>query len=420
LRSLSHEINAKKRFEYQSDNGDRIMSLPRPTKSMSDDELCDWASFLINRRAPESSSLDYKADISPLERQSDKIELAKDVSSFANQTGGIILYGVPEEKPNNTPIPKSLSECGIEVPSSFLEKIENILMDVIMPPLPELDIRLLNIKELAPKSLIMVYHPESWNKPHMVEKYDHFRYYRRGNFSSVPMEERQIEAAYLFRKASLAHAKDFFATGDFREIPSEGRFVQVILCPRFSLIRREEMREKEFKNWVDSNPPMDRTGYWVPFLDGWSFLGYPEGKFHGRQYEFRLFHNGGVCFTRELDEMFIAPTDEKKSYLDIKRMDGLIKNYVLSYSNKAFEYLKISGPLSIQVSLYNVETLRAIDSGRPKTWFCNPNIGEQPIEKPQLKFVEETSISELRYNTDQVLERLMDRLASAFGVWRRK
>ena len=185
------------------------MSLPKPTKSMSDDELCDWASSLINRRAPESSSLDYKADISFLDKQSDKVELAKDISSFANETGGVLLYGVPEEEQNNVPVPKALSECGIEVPASFLEKIENILIDVIVPPLPELDIRLLNIKEIAPKSLIMVYHPESWNKPHMIDRYNHFRYYRRGNFRAVPMEERQIEAAYLFRKVSLAHAKDF-------------------------------------------------------------------------------------------------------------------------------------------------------------------------------------------------------------------
>ena len=90
------------------------MFLPKPPKSMSDDELCDWASSLINRRAPESSSLDYKAYISPLEKQSDKIELAKDISSFANGMGGVLLYGVPKEKQNNVPIPKPLSECGIE------------------------------------------------------------------------------------------------------------------------------------------------------------------------------------------------------------------------------------------------------------------------------------------------------------------
>ena len=90
----------------------------------------------------------------------------------------------------------------------------------------------------------------------MVEGYNHFRYYRRGNFRAVPMEEREIEAAYLFRKVSLAHAKKFFEEGDFREIPPDGRFLQAILCPRFSLIRKEEMREKNFKDWVKSNPPM--------------------------------------------------------------------------------------------------------------------------------------------------------------------
>lgn len=378
---------------------------------MSDDELCEWASHLIKIRVPESSSLDYKAKIS-LEGQTNRIELAKDVSSFANERGGMLLYGVPQAKENEMPVPKDLSECGIEISKGLPEDIENILQNVITPPLPELDIKVLNIKELNPNSLLMIYHPESWNKPHMVEGYNHFRYYRRGNFSSIPMNERAIEAAYLFRKVSLAHAKDFFETGDFREIPSEGRFLQVILCPRFSLIRKEEMRGKKFKDWLNSNPPMERRGDWIPFLDGWSFLGYPKGKFHGRQYEFRLFHNGGICFSRELDDELIE-VDQNKSFLSLKKMEAVIKKAILSYSDKAFEYLRISGPLSIQVSLFNVKSLEAILQDR----FYDTILKPIPLEKQEIKFKEETSISELRYTTDQVLDRLMDHLASAFGLW---
>ena len=60
------------------------MSFPKDPRVMSDDELCDWAKKLIKGRAPESNRLDYKENIST-ESKEDRIELAKDVSSFVNE-----------------------------------------------------------------------------------------------------------------------------------------------------------------------------------------------------------------------------------------------------------------------------------------------------------------------------------------------
>ena len=238
--------------------------------------LCDWAKSLIDRQAPESGDLDYKAEIS-IEGKGNRIELGKDISSFANEGGGILLYGVPEMKDDNgVPIPKDLSECGIEIPMEPIA-IENILLSIVAPPLPELEIRVLNLKELDQKSLLLIYHPASWNKPHMVQGYKHVRYYRRLNFGADIMEERQVEAAYSSRRASLGHADEFFKTGDFRDIPEEGRFFRVILCPRFTLTRRQEMHRDKFDSWRYNNYPLEpreimstNHGEWIPFLDGWS------------------------------------------------------------------------------------------------------------------------------------------------------
>jgi hypothetical protein len=377
---------------------------------MSDDELCNWVKSLLKRQAPESRFLDYKAKIST-ESQRDKIELCKDVSSFANEGGGVLLYGVPEEKESGTPIPKNLSECGIEIPTGLTEQIENILLDIIVPPLPELEIRILKLEELSPKSLLMIYHPESWNKPHMVEKCGHARYYHRECFSAKPMNERQVEAAYLSRKASLDYAENFFKTGDFRAIPKVGRFFRAVICPRFTLIRKEKMREEQFRSWLDNNPPGGRRGDWVPFLDGWCFRGYPQGKFHGKQYELRLFHNGAVCFNMDLDSAIY----EKELNLDYME-NTVFRNMILLNASKAFEFLRISGPLSIQVNLYNVKGINAFfHSGE---WFSNRRTGPTPIETDSISFIEEMSVNELRFHLDNVLKRLIDRLASAFGIWR--
>lgn len=386
------------------------MPLPKHPRLMNDDELCAWVKALIERKAPESNSLDYKETIS-IRGKTKRIEIGKDVSSFANESGGILLYGVPEEEVDGVPVPTNLSKCGIEISDNLPTNVENILLDIVRPPLPELFIKVVNIPELKSGSLLTIHHPESWNKPHMVEGYEHARFYRRGNFRAIIMSEREIEAAYLSRKVSLDYADNFFETGDFRTIPTNGQFLRVIFCPRFTLIRREEMYEDKFKDWLDANPPEGRPGDWVPFLYGWSYLGYPVGNYHGKQYEYRLFHNGGFSYTVDL-ALFIDP--ERR--LDLRSVERYVIESILPYVEKFFELLRISGPLSVQTNLYNVRRLSAIFSPAPLLF--HRGLGVTSLEKESISFVEETSTSELRFNRDNVVKRLIDRLASAFGLRR--
>lgn len=391
------------------------MLLPKHPRLMSDSELSDWAESLIKRKAPESSELDYKAEISIQDKNS-RIELAKDVSSFANEAGGILLYGVPEKEEDGIPVPKDLSECGIKIPSNLPIDIENILLDIVAPALPELFIRILNLKEISSRSLLMIYHPESWNQPHMIEGYKTARYYRRGNFKTVVMNERAIEAAYLRRKVAQANTDTFFAMGNFKDIPKDGKFFRSIICPRFPLIRKEEMLEEQFRNWLNVNPPNQRSGDWVPFLNGWCFRGIPTGKFHGKQYELCLFHNGAISFDMDLDYVLKDQSDEV-TYLDINRTEKVFEEMILPYAIKAFEFLRISGPVSIQVNLYNVKKLNALIP--PVDWFADPNLGPTPIHRESITFVEESSVSEVTLNSPKILKTLTNRLASAFGIWRK-
>jgi hypothetical protein len=361
---------------------------------MSEQELCDLIESWINLKIPESKELDYKATIS-IGTNREKTELGKDVSSFANEKGGVLLYGVPEIKADGVPVPVELSKCGINIPESLAEDIERILFHVIVPPLTELVIRILKPQEIKPNVLLFVYHPESWNKPHMLEGYKDQRYYRRENFQSVPMNEREIEAAYLFRKISLSHANNFFETGYFKEIPSgRGRFFRAIICPSYSLNRKEIMFEEEFKSWLDNNSPGDRRGQWIPFIDGWSFESYAKGDFHGHLFELRWFHNGGICFTHDLKAMF----DDRGFFLN--KLAELLNITFLPIANKAYEYLKITGPLTIQMSFHNVRNVTG--------WLVNSNsvlnIGMAKIDRDSIKLVEEMSVSELSLNLKEVFQ----------------
>ncbi len=381
---------------------------------MSDDELCDWAKSLIERRAPESSYLDYKETIST-QTNTNKIEVAKDVSSFANEKGGVLLYGVPEDEENGVPVAKPLSDCGITISPQIPISIENTLQDIIEPPLPELEIRVLNLPLLRPKQLLMIYHPESWDKPHMVQGYQHGRYYRRGNFRTIIMEQRQIEAAYATRRTAMDHMNVFLERGDFRPIPSNGQFLRIVLLSRFTLVRKQEMFERQFREWLNANSPGARRGEWVAFLEGWSFRSYPSGRFHGKEYEIRLFHNGGICLTHDLKHFVESRTGAPPFLILNQAQEHIIKRLALLYALKYFEYLRISGPLTFQLSLHNVNGLDANVITDP-SFHIEAHSGTVPLERDTISFVEESSVDELQLSQDTVLKRIGDRLASAFGI----
>lgn len=188
---------------------------------MTDEDLATWVLELITRKAPESDTLDYKQHLL-VDSKTDRVELAKDVSSFANERGGVLLYGIPEDRDGDVPIPVDLDRCGLPSLPVKPADLENILLDTVRPVLPELDIRLLSLPAKQPISILFISHPRSWNFPHMIQGYDSGRYYRRSNYRAVIMTEQDVEAAYSARRATLLNAQTFFEKGTLCSFPPSG------------------------------------------------------------------------------------------------------------------------------------------------------------------------------------------------------
>ena len=80
--------------------------LPKHPDLFTDDELEQWIRQLVDRQEPEGIHLDYKETID-VNSKKHRLEAAKDISSFANELGGTLLYGIPQrrDKPDGAPIP---------------------------------------------------------------------------------------------------------------------------------------------------------------------------------------------------------------------------------------------------------------------------------------------------------------------------
>jgi hypothetical protein len=386
-----------------------VAFLPRDPRAMSDAELVAWAQALIEQRAPESETLDYKATLQ-LDKTKSRVELGKDVTSFANQRGGVLLYGVPEEKENRVPVPAPLTSCGISLAPTIVETAENILVTIIDPPLPECHIRVLPLE--AGGSLLFIFHPASWNAPHMVSGYKHARYYKRGSFRAVPMTEREVEGAYATRRAAAQATSEFFNAGDFGAVPNVGSFIRGAVCPCQTVFRPDVMREAVFRSWLEASPPEGRRGFWIPFLTGWRFLSYAGGGLHGREFDVRLFHSGATSSTADLTGMLLDTAVIHLPLVERYFLDG----YLLKPAAKLLHVFGVAGSVGIRVSLHNVRGFKAFD--RTDTWVAHEDAPPVSLEG-DISFDEETSASELQFGREAVLRRIMDRLASAFGMWRK-
>jgi hypothetical protein len=387
-------------------------NLPTDPRAMSDDELVTWITDLIARRTEESPTLDYKAEFGDLSQTKVKRELAKDVSSFANEGGGVVLYGVPEVRDGNVLVPEALPACGIPLYPQLRERIESVLLDAIAPVLPEIHIRVVRIAGMAGEGLIFVHHPASWNSPHMVTAYDDGRYYRRGNFQAVKMHEHDVAAAYARRRARIARAETFLASAAVHSALGDGSVLRVAVCP--AALPSRWTGGWDFRNALEAEMrPTGRAGGWVPFVDGYRFTAYGKGGVNGREFEYRLFATGPLLFIVDLTTTLFF----KNGRLQIPYVRGMFENNVLAPASKMFSAIDVRGPLVIEVRLFNSAGMQAGDAATPNTW-CFPN---EDLIRPldgEIAFTEESSVSELQFDCAKVADRVADRFAAAFGMER--
>lgn len=137
---------------------------------------------LIENKIKESLTLDYKSELGQNE------EIAKDISAFANTLGGTIVYGIHEEET----IPVSFNWIDGK---GIKERIENVILSHIQPKLEGYEIASIENPDDSSKAILVVNIPESLKTPHMVN----YRYYKRYNFQSVPMEDHEVKGC-IFKK----------------------------------------------------------------------------------------------------------------------------------------------------------------------------------------------------------------------------
>jgi len=134
----------------------------------------------------EFIELDFKRADSLNNTDSNKRELAKDISAFANTIGGTIIYGIEED---NTPPHKAVKLSPVDPRAATKEWIEQVINSRIQPRLSGVRIQPVSLPKSAPGSVAYVISiPEGATAYQASDQ----RYYKRFNFESVPMYDYEI------------------------------------------------------------------------------------------------------------------------------------------------------------------------------------------------------------------------------------
>jgi len=386
----------------------------------SDEELEAWIRHLVDDEVSEGPRLDYKQTI-VLNSEKERFEAAKDISSFANEIGGTLIYGIPEDRKSDE-IAIPLKPYGVTPIPDLESRLENIYIDSIAPHLPEWRIKKVKLTEYPQKVVYVAWVPESWIGVHMVEAYGDQRYYRRGQLRAVAMSEHEVMQRYERLRIGQNALKDFLNSSELNH-PSEylGEYLQdnisishYVACPAILFPRRVNFATSDMRKWLKENRyelwhllgrhPFDE---WVPFT-----YGVKAEALSSEPWVVELHKNGAISYWGEagVEQDDSDQGKYKLLYLrELKAIEGF-----LQFARSFYQRINYFGPLHFQVVIEN----RPRENLFLKRPFWGRLVDEAFIRGDENLYIalSEPS-SELIETPNEILKEIADEMFRAFGLW---
>ncbi len=164
---------------------------------------------LVANQVPEGRELDYKEQL-PSNALDDKREYLYDLTSFANTSGGLLIFGIQEQRDtNNKPTGLPAAAQGLQGinPDTEIRRLESFQLTGVERRVP--NVRIKDIQGFADGPIILVQIPKSWSAPHMVTLGGIHRFYIRNERGKALMTWHEIQSAFLVSESFGAKVRDF-------------------------------------------------------------------------------------------------------------------------------------------------------------------------------------------------------------------
>lgn len=354
---------------------------------------------LVTDEVIEGKSIEYKRDNYGSTDESKK-EFLKDVSSFANASGGFLLIGVDAENGIPVRIP------GIKVASIDQEKLrlESILIDNIRPRIQGVKVKEISLQD-EPNYVIIISIPQSFVCPHMITYKKSNKFYSRNSSGSYLLDVEELRNLFNL-SGSLAEQARTFRVERLGRIISGGTPIPLESFPKIILHLIPLNPVSSSLQQFSLNPGFIGIRYPDFGADlknaNSNFDGYLE---YSQDLRFepsylQVFRSGSMeyVWTHPLkrEKKMIADIVLERTFLNAVRRLLLIEEY----------YMGVRPPLFVILSLIGIQGYTVMEQ--------NARYNNSRIDRDSLLFPE-VMLETFRCNIEQEMKTILDILWNSVG-----
>ena len=298
---------------------------------------------LIDNEVSERKAIEYKQAL-PGNSDKEKKEFLADVSSFANASGGDLIYGITEDK--KTGKPKSLDGLDAENIGQEITRLDNIIRTGIQPRLPSVAISPPISLENSKLALI-VRIPKSWTSPHRVIYDGHDKFFSRSSNGKYSLDVGELRIAFNLSETITERIRNFrmdrIAKILANEVPVplyDNPKIVLHLIPISSLNPAQSYDISKIASNPTIMPPI-RSGGWNHRYNLDGFLTHSEGQ-DGKSRSYVQFFRNGIL--EAVNGYLIPLREERPSIPSVAYEEALIKSLT--------DYLSLSKSLNIELPIF--------------------------------------------------------------------
>lgn len=156
---------------------------------------------LQDNAVAEGKTIEYKK-LLPSNSDADRKEFLADISSFANASGGDLIFGITEEKGS----PKSIDGVEVENVDEEIRKYENIIRDGIEPRITFLT----HAINVSGRKFVFIFRvSKSWIGPHRVIYKGHDKFYSRNSAGKYTLDTHELKIAFTLSQTLAEQINKF-------------------------------------------------------------------------------------------------------------------------------------------------------------------------------------------------------------------
>lgn len=296
----------------------------------------------------EGKTIEYKKQF-PSNSDVDRKEFLADISSFANASGGDLIFGITEENG----CPKNIDGVEIENIDEEIRKYENIIRDGIEPRIVFMT-RAVNV---SGKKVVFVFRiNKSWMGPHRVIYKGHDKFYSRNSAGKYALDTNELKIAFNLSQTLTEQISKFRIE----------RITQIVVnnlpIPFFDggriVLHLIPLESFSPNHSIDLNPIISNPAKLKPiYCSGWDhrinlegFLSYSGGRNDKSHSYVQLYRNGII----EAVEGLILREDKENKIIPSLTYELELLKSLAEYLNMARE-IGINMPIVIFLTLVGVK-----------------------------------------------------------------